>query len=1001
MTDEKKKKPITTSAESHFEPPEKLIDTLEVPPDTIYLIPDHPAFVNPTHFEKLVVERDWFTSFFYFCLPLTFGSQHGFIMRATYDFVVRWNGLAASDAVDVHILEELKDPNFIDVSSHFGHGIVTVQSRFTFRTPKGVNLMVKEPPNYYVDGFSWLNAVVETDNLRRDFTFNIKITRPHCDIYIRKGTPLGCIVPYPRYFLDKYRLEELKDPEELRKAQRTIGYFSQERADYDFSKPRLRYMEGKDIYDLRFEHHQKTLDSGRWWHKGAEQTGCPQSTKGIDATIQHPETNESDRGLANKTPTGQPQRDKPLHNTSQQDAGNNDPLKSQTCPVNHGGSASSDSLPATSQSTAADGTTVTAQCPMSGVQIPNNVTELNKYLEDDTISIFLKPGYDATLAPVRASKARAWMEEDVKTRNHAKFCLPLITASGVGHFILSPATFTVEWDGDEAHDVVVTIHDAASHAEITTHSACGSVTIQSKLTLRTKQPGDYVYVKGIANQIRQPYHVLEAMIEAWWAPATFGIVMILNQPTKFKIEKGQPIAQMFAVSREKADFDAKVIEGSPPRLAEWMDAEELRVETGKHFLYFKGLWPDGEAVSPHYPAWGLDPVDLPLTGSTTPYSKPAGEKKTIAAKESTTGEQAEYLEWLVSAFRLVHALPLKHPADLYKVLSPVSTPLIKKSNFPGMTEILNYLITIVAPLNSEICKQFESYKAERQELEQVDNARQKETTLTAAKECIERLKSNETKELAFILNITNPGMGEVTALIEGAHNLQSKGKPHEAETLVTLALQILWDTAPSDSRIPHALDFVTYVCGRQAKLHESLRWYFRISSQSTSGVYLQASCLNNLGFSFKAKKKFQPETEICFKESWKMIQADEACSMHRPRFLEDLAFFYRDWDKWELAEKLFQALVQIRDRSDCAPADRARSHNDLAYVLNRGGGDKAKAEEHFRKALSILEATPETTRQQLAQQLERLAAFYRQHNRISEAVPLFNRAVEIRKQLQQ
>jgi hypothetical protein len=248
-----------------FVPPEVIPDVVDVPDDTILLIPDHPCFTNPPHFIKAGKNREWFTSYFYHCLPLVFGNQHGFLMLSTYDFVCRWNGSNGIDGVSIHPLERIDDPNYIVLESHFGSGILTVQSRYVFRTPKGVNMMVKEPPNYFIHGMTWMNAVVETDNLRRDFTFNIKITRPHVDIYVPRGTPLGCLVPYPRYFLDRYRMDELRDPSVLQGEQTTIQYFAKERSDFDQGNPRYRYMEGMDIYNTEFEHHQKSLDSGEWW----------------------------------------------------------------------------------------------------------------------------------------------------------------------------------------------------------------------------------------------------------------------------------------------------------------------------------------------------------------------------------------------------------------------------------------------------------------------------------------------------------------------------------------------------------------------------------------------------------------------------------------------------------------------------------------------------------------------------------------------------------------
>src|ERR1700722_17746805 len=263
--DEKSKAEKTKKAP--FVPPEHIEDELKVPEKTILFIPDHVVFSNPTHFDQPGKKRSWFSSFFSMCLPLVMGNQHGFVVRSLYDFTIRWNGQAELEGLKIHEMNPAPEVSPVNLESHFGYGILTVQARYVLRTPKGVNLMVKQPPNFWVHGLSWMDAMVETDNLRRDFTFNIKVTKPHMDIFIPKGSPLGCIVPYPRYFHDGYKMEELKDEEELAKARRTVEYFATERADYDGGNPRLRYMEGKDIYDCRFADHQKSLDGGAWWEE--------------------------------------------------------------------------------------------------------------------------------------------------------------------------------------------------------------------------------------------------------------------------------------------------------------------------------------------------------------------------------------------------------------------------------------------------------------------------------------------------------------------------------------------------------------------------------------------------------------------------------------------------------------------------------------------------------------------------------------------------------------
>lgn len=77
-SDEDTTKKLQGSRRPPFVPPVVHLDTLVVPPNTIYLVPDQLEFMNPTYFEKCGQKRDWFSSYFYNCLPIVFGNQHGF-----------------------------------------------------------------------------------------------------------------------------------------------------------------------------------------------------------------------------------------------------------------------------------------------------------------------------------------------------------------------------------------------------------------------------------------------------------------------------------------------------------------------------------------------------------------------------------------------------------------------------------------------------------------------------------------------------------------------------------------------------------------------------------------------------------------------------------------------------------------------------------------------------------------------------------------------------------
>jgi tetratricopeptide (TPR) repeat protein len=609
-------------------PPEIIPDDLVVPNETILLIPDHAAFVDPPHFVKATQHRSWFSPYFYHCLPIVMGNQHGFLMLATYDFVMRWNGSDGIDGVDIHYLEPVTHPAFITLESHFGHGILTVQSRYVFRTPKGVNLMVKEPPNYPVDGLTWMNAVVETDNLRRDFTFNIKITRPHMDIYIPRNTPLGCLLPYPRYFLDGYSMAELKEGEDLQKAQRTINYFGEERSHFDDS-PRHRYMEGIDIYGIEFQHHQKTLDGGKWWfstRKRPEQNRIITAANGNGGGLMASFKDMLKGFFSNPPLETEPEKHTPSAQTNQPKAeptvlkcpvtqATRESMVAAGAPIKH----DPNSTPAHSDIPAPtpNGATMNTINEPDQLQVPGKpvlgekeILELNADLPESTITLFLPPEYDRSLVPVKASMTRRWLEEDRKTINHGRFCLPLSMGSGIGWYILSPATFTVRWDGDITHDATVEIHDKASHASIDCHSACGSFTVQAIFVPRTKRPGDYVVIKGISNQFRKPYQFLEAMLEAWWSPASFGLVGILNQACEFTIKKGEPLAQMYAIHMDQASYGLELRDGYAPYWQEWDEKRRDPSYTGRNMDYLKGLLPDETPVCPHFKGFPITSTAL-------------------------------------------------------------------------------------------------------------------------------------------------------------------------------------------------------------------------------------------------------------------------------------------------------------------------------------------------------------------------------------------------------
>jgi len=246
-----------------FVPSENIPDLVNVPDKTIYVLTEDHRFndLSSELIEPLAGQkgRDWFIDHFYFCLPITFGNQHGFIVRLLHDVVVRWGGDLAPDSLIVHLLGTKPELQDQIIHSHFGSGILTIQNRWTFRTPKGVNLMVTPPPNFPIEGIMHMSAVVETDQLRRDFTFNLKVMTPNRDFFIPKGTPIGCVLPYPRHFIDNYKIALHPPGEAFANERKTMQNFAKARTSYDQGTPGMLYMKGVDIYGNKFAEHQKSL----------------------------------------------------------------------------------------------------------------------------------------------------------------------------------------------------------------------------------------------------------------------------------------------------------------------------------------------------------------------------------------------------------------------------------------------------------------------------------------------------------------------------------------------------------------------------------------------------------------------------------------------------------------------------------------------------------------------------------------------------------------------
>ena len=123
--------------------------------------------------------------------------------------------------------------------------------------------MTINPPNFILPNITVLTGVVETDNLRRNFTFNLRIKIPNIKVEVPKYTMLAAFVPVPRYFADDFELVFAEDlfPEEI--VQEEIQASKDaitKRHTTEMEMPHTvgrDYYVGRDVYGNYFSDHQK------------------------------------------------------------------------------------------------------------------------------------------------------------------------------------------------------------------------------------------------------------------------------------------------------------------------------------------------------------------------------------------------------------------------------------------------------------------------------------------------------------------------------------------------------------------------------------------------------------------------------------------------------------------------------------------------------------------------------------------------------------------------
>ena len=235
-----------------------------IPDNTIVIFSEHSVSEKTKALiRRPSKKRDWFSADFYRCLPLSIANQYGFEILSPFSFNAIWDGSNSNDGITFTFFDSPENllNNNLRISTHFGHGIITFDSSWTFRTPKGVNLMTMNPSNHIISNITVMSAVIETDNLQRDFTLNLKIQEPHKLVSIKAGEPITTLLPVQRYFQDNFKLqyaEEILSEEQIIPELQTWSdsHLHRQLEYFEKKKRGVHYMKGVNIYNEPYEDHQ-------------------------------------------------------------------------------------------------------------------------------------------------------------------------------------------------------------------------------------------------------------------------------------------------------------------------------------------------------------------------------------------------------------------------------------------------------------------------------------------------------------------------------------------------------------------------------------------------------------------------------------------------------------------------------------------------------------------------------------------------------------------------
>jgi hypothetical protein len=162
--------------------------------------------------------------------------------------------------------------------------------------------------------------------------------------------------------------------------------------------------------------------------------------------------------------------------------------------------------------------------------------------EMELLAVRLKAGMD--IRP--ASRERAWMGAQAE---FPKRCLPMLLANQAGWELISPISFTAEWDGGDEPTAINISSECETQPWVTSHFGLGILTWSVPFLFRTPR-GYNLLVRGPANCPKDGISALEGIVETDWTTATFTMNWKFTRadlPISF--ESGEPFAMVVPTRR--------------------------------------------------------------------------------------------------------------------------------------------------------------------------------------------------------------------------------------------------------------------------------------------------------------------------------------------------------------------------------------------------------------------------------------------------------------------